>query len=528
MEQKTQRNLNLLFKELESQPQNYRYYLEIGKTYCLTGNFESALDYHTKGLESLKRQKNRDSILLNSFYAEIAHIKYASNQSSDVLNTIEEYFSVRKNRCELDLQMYFLEAMSYYKLEKYAEAIGPSKKYIDFYKEYHKGSYRTKDSVQYEVNFSNHDNFRLICINLVLSLLKKKNYTSADHFLKQIPISDWNDVDPNFDRRLSLELNLMAETKDYSPLPELFKQLNESSLSILQLMLESQLEDEEKRNLILREMTKFDIIQSDYISLLKLRYDFYQNQLKKQPVEIFIAEIKEWTPLYADAIYFALYCELDISFLASRINAYDLNQLFLASKFLHFSDLSRLIYKAFENIAECVDINSQLWLSFLYLTALISDQLTKEQTIRLFQAYSDSVGAFLTAVYKEEILTKENSDLLPIQLRVGYYCHLAAKALESDEKGKYVESLKTVLKLNPGFKNVIEILLEDLRKSMDKTVKKSDSLSEFEKYAVIVKENIKRLISAGQLAQAAELLSSYEQLLPGDKEIGELRKDLKT
>jgi len=538
MKQKIQRNLDLLFKELKRQPQNHRNYLEIGRTYCLIKAFDSALEYHRKGLEYARKQKSPDPVLVNSFYAEIAHINYAQNQYSDVVTVTGEYFCNRKDPCELDLQMVFLQAMSLFQLGKEKDSIAPSKDYIVQYNKYVQDGFRTKNSIFYELKFADRDNFRILCMNLVLAYIKEQDYGSAAQVLAQIPVSEWKDGDQNFDRRLSLELNLMAESKNYSALPEMFKQTSGNGMIRLQAILEIQIEKEDLRDRILSEIAESDLKQSEYIHLLRLRHDFYQNQLTKQSVERFIDEIKDWTPLYADAIYFAFYCELDVLLLASAINAYSLNQLLFSSKYLHFKNMPLLICEKRKTLEEYTDISIKFWLSFLFLWSLGSGQLSKEETIRMFQAYSASVGEFLAAAYKEDFLINENAALLPLQLRVGYFCSQAANALKKGDKSNYIKFLKMVLQLYPEFKNVIEILLDDLKKSMadaessraiaDKPAHTSEagSLSEFERYALIVKQNIKKLISAGQYEQAAGLLSSYEELCPGDQEIGKLKKEI--
>lgn len=56
----------------------------------------------------------------------------------------------------------------------------------------------------------------------------------------------------------------------------------------------------------------------------------------------------------------------------------------------------------------------------------------------------------------------------------------------------------------------------------------SERNSEFEKYAIIMKANINKLIAAGQLDQAGQLLNSYLKLCPDDPEIILIKKRLKS
>ncbi len=525
IEKKSQRNLDLLFSELENDPYNCKYYLEIGQTYLLTKKLESALEYFTKGLQYAKKQNH---VLLNPLYGDTVHVKFGLRKFSDVLSVIEEYFKNRKRKSEIDLQMYFMEATSHYELKNYNKSIDVYKHYTQFYREYHEGSWQTKDSVHYVVKFIDNYSFRLACMNLVYACIEEKDYLSASDHLKLIPLSDWNKDERDIRRRLALEINLMEATTNYSQLPVLMQQLNENYLVLFQAMIEPMFEDESKRNQILTEITNSNLSQTDYVKLLKLRYDFFcDHSLTKQAVEAFITEVDDWSPFYADVIYLALYFELDITLLASKINAYDLNWI-LSGNYLHFKDMPQMICQMLgTNSKYKEDIHSQLWLASLSMWALGSDQLTPEQTVSLFNVYADATNAFMNAVYNPEFLTEENMCLLPQNLRVGYYCNLILHYWKSGKKSKYIEYLKIVLKICPEFKHIVQILLEELQKDLNSEKEKSD-LSEFEQYALVVKKNIHQLIEASNLSQAAELLKSYEELCPADTEIEILKKRLET
>lgn len=522
LETKVQRNLDLLFLELEKDKKNCKLLLEIGQTYALAGRFEPALEHLSKGLGYAKEQKH---ILLNPLYADTARITCDLKRYSDVLAVTGEYFESKKNKSEIDLQMYFLQGHSYYSLKKYRDAINSYKNYINLYQEYHKGGTRTKDSFHYILKFTDRDNYRLACMNLAHSLMEEGKFDSAGRYLKLIPISDWHDGDRNIENRIVLELNLMEVTENYFRLPELFNQLDEKSLVFLQTIIERLMDHESKRNAVLKVITDaVDIVETDYIGMLKLRFDFYcKHSLTGEAVAEFIMKMKEWTSLYADVICFALHCELDIKYVASKIDAHDLRQLLLTSKFLHFSDLAQLIYQTLERNRECMNYEAQLWLSVLARWALCSDQLNVGQVTRLFQDYACLVRVFIEAVYKEEILNEQNIRLLPKELQTGYYCSKAVESLNEGDKSEYIRYLKRILILDPELKHVVKILLDELKKNIDRTANQT----EFEKYAAIVKKNIRQLIADRQLREAAELVNSYEKLCPSDAEIAAFKEKLK-
>ena len=521
---KTQRNLDMLLSELEENPKKCRTYLQIGQSYCLRGDFRPGLEYLEKGLQYAKEQQDG---LLFPLYGDIARVYFVTKKYSDVLRITQEYFRMKKNKSEIDLQMYFLEGSCYAKEAKHPEAIFALNRYLELYKEYQRKSSRTSDSTQYLVNFTDIYNYRIACLNLANVYVHDKDYPAAGSILKRIPISDWAQKD-TYQTRLEVELEYMAAAEDFSQLPELFKQLDSDFLKFLQTSIEKLLENEQKRNLILAAVAGSDLPPDNYTDLLKLRSDYYcDNSITETKIQSYADQIREWVPPYTDVVYFALQRNPDISYLSSKVNAFDLQQLLLAGAFQRFADMPGLACRILEERGPSNAAGVALWLSFFAMWALPSDQLDSEQAIKLFRNYVGVTDGFLNAAYRDDFLAEGNSGLLPFPLRIGFYCSLAVKALERGDKSKYIEYLKIVIHLYPGFKKVIENLLDELQQSLESTSKPNDALSELEQYAAVVKTNIGKLIDSGQTNQAAELLYSYEQLCPSDPEITDLNNRIK-
>lgn len=237
--------------------------------------------------------------------------------------------------------------------------------------------------------------------------------------------------------------------------------------------------------------------------------------------------IHEWAPPYTDLIFFALRSGFDIPYLASKINAYDFHQLLFSGATRHFPDLPVLACEILAGAKRDIPADSALWLSFLAMWGLTSHQLSEEQAISLFRDYVGVTDRFLNTAYREDFLTEEHAGLLPYPLRIGYYCSLAVKSLESGDRSRYVEYLKIVIRIYPGYKNIIEILLKELQKNLDASTARSDVLTELDQYAAIIKSNIVAFIGSGDAEQAAELLKAYEQICPADPEIKELKNMIK-
>ena len=522
---KSERNLALLFSELKSNPRNCKCLLEIAQSYTMATDYNTASDYYNQALTCAKAQKHA---LLFAIFADTAKIKYLMKQYSEVFNITEDYFRTRKNKSEIDLQMHFLNAASHDKTGNYKEALVAYTSYVRLYKQYHSGALRTGASTLYVLNFTDSYNYKIACMNLVRACLIEKDYPAASENLKLSPLSDWLDNEQNMKARLTIEMEIMRKTNDYSRLPVLFSEISSDFFPLLQNMLEPFFIDISTRDLILNELMNSDLPQSEYKELLTLRYKFFcKNSLDKEDVRCFFTTIKKMTPLYADAIYFALISGLEIDFLTSVVDVYELNQLLFLSPFLHFGDLPQLIYTTAVKNASCEDLSVQLFLSFLSLWALDSKLLTKKELIHLFQLYVGAIGGFLGKSFHQEFLKEESINLFPKYLRIGYYCDLAVKNLNAGEKSKYIDCLKYILAHYPEFKSLIAILLEDFQQKLDESSKDS-ATSEFDRYALLVKENIYKLINSKQYSQAEEILNSYIALCPNDPEIAEIKKSLGT
>jgi glycosyltransferase involved in cell wall biosynthesis len=521
---KTQRNLELLLLELEKEPNNCKHYLEIGQVYDLLHEYETALEYFKKGLVKALKHKNPK---LKSCYAEIARMLFELKKNQEILDVTVEYFNIDNKKNPIDLQMHFLRARSFYEIKQYREAILSFERYIEAYRLYQQNGYEADAVAQYVVRFTDTYNYRTACVNLVHSCMEEKEYNTAKQYLSLIPIADWILDDRGIQKRLALEINLMGEMSNYSCLPDLFKNLSGNALILLQDMIEH-IVNEERRNLILAEVAGSDLIETDYIRLLKLRYRFLcEHTLTSRDVNAFFSEIEEFVSIYADVLYYAVSLGFDLGIAAERIDAYELELLLANNKSLHFNDFPERIYQLCERNSETPDPRTQLFLSILYMWALKHGQFTERQLSRLFDSYAETSDALLTSAFQEEFLSEKNIRVLPKNLRIGYYSAQAvSNKKRKGDSSSYIQSLKTILRIEPGLKDVIKVLLDEFKNEMNLEAAHRDPVSEFETYAAIVKANIKKLISENQGSQAAEIIAAYEQLCPEDPEIQELKKHL--
>ena len=103
------------------------------------------------------------------------------------------------------------------------------------------------------------------------------------------------------------------------------------------------------------------------------------------------------------------------------------------------------------------------------------------------------------------------------------FMDLARQAGGSDEAA-YVRSLRSALREYPEMKKGIEFLLKKISDKMPPAEPAAGS--ELESYAKIIKTNIKQLIGRGMLKEAGELILQFEQIIPNDSEIGQMKASI--
>jgi hypothetical protein len=100
------------------------------------------------------------------------------------------------------------------------------------------------------------------------------------------------------------------------------------------------------------------------------------------------------------------------------------------------------------------------------------------------------------------------------------FMELARQGGTSD-KAAYVRDLRNALREYPEMKKGIALLL---KKFTDKTPPAEPAAgSEIESYAKIIKTNIRQLIDQGMLKEAGKLISEFEQIIPNDPEIEQMK-----
>lgn len=140
--------------------------------------------------------------------------------------------------------------------------------------------------------------------------------------------------------------------------------------------------------------------------------------------------------------------------------------------------------------------------------------------------YADSRTALCQRIYREEIIRKM-PDILPEEDRGAY---AVLKLLEHTEKGNYSEAIAVVKEINtllPGLSNIMKQYLKWLERQMKRRQEESrQAAGEFQMLAAQIKVRIKNLAQAGQYQAALAVMEQIETLLPGDREIQQMKEEI--
>ena len=112
------------------------------------------------------------------------------------------------------------------------------------------------------------------------------------------------------------------------------------------------------------------------------------------------------------------------------------------------------------------DWQSLAWFRALALAAVKSCDWTDEQQgMALCRAFAKIEGAFLPKYYADDLLCDENIHLLPPMHRFGWYCSRAFWAQDAGDASMYVQLLRQGLEVCPEGKPMVEFLLRQLEES---------------------------------------------------------------
>ncbi len=270
-----------------------------------------------------------------------------------------------------------------------------------------------------------------------------------------------------------------------------------------------------------------EILNEDdlYTDLLEFRLAIKNNdsRLVEDDIEIVEhienADFNELYYFYADILYYYM-CYSSEKFI-DYIKDVKENKVIEFFKYLDkkYDNLKNLILNIlyFDLEEDLSVINAKKTIA-KYLVAVIESEDVEYKNI--FNLYVKYGIYYMEVLYNIKVLENEEVYLLDDEELAFFVYMRKANLVKTSDEEQYLKYLKKALNIYPYMHSGIKVLLEEL---------KQDGVNnEMKAYKKQVIETIKILVLENKLSQAKELINEYEQIIPGDQEIENIKKSMFT
>lgn len=505
----------ILLAALENDPENLNYLYYLAQTFAAySQDPKDALQPAVKAYEIIKRKK-----LKTADYPHIYNTLSRLYLFKGNLVQAEEIAAEGLRNKEWAIDLWFNLAKAQAMLQKNKEAVQSYQKY--FYYVEHYDEYAENDNKIISSSITRKEE-----AHLDLSVLYKEsnNLILSVEELKKVKSPGMLQMAIGHALRLFLDLENYGELLDFWE--RIKKTENEELKKNFYQTLENLListynkQQAEVNKLFQHEPAEYGVLNT--IRSIGKKQSL-NDQCMKQIKELDFTQLDNY---YGDIIYFLIQSNLPLDSIDYAIPEEKLEIFFnylldkyedVSTAFLAYLQYSRGKLSREEKLTlETIRIQM-----LMQRAILLVDSLANDQYEWVLDSYIQDGIDYLEQVYQDRILKDGQQHLLRNKEEVFFLYMKLAKSAETVNKAEYLRNLKKALREYPSMKKGIEILLHRM---MEQSMADKPALnSEMQAYAQIVKRNLEQLIQKGLFKEAKEIIRSYEQLIPNDPEIIEMK-----
>lgn len=535
---KHERNLTLLFRELEKNPNDIRILGHLSREYSPSEEAEEVICYANRGLHEL-RQLHKKALSKNllpkgsklvsahtSFFV-LFHQKMVALHNLDkwdeLIETCKEYFKGKSGDLHTDIDSYWFCAKAYFNLQKYSEALEMYEEYFRLYDLKKDGKLQTDDMMHTYIHCGGDNEYHMALMNASVSAISSKEYEKAFLILDKLPLNEIEYLQPvfrafdgsgKFEYILTL-WNRYAELGDKDKL-ENFLYYTEDYIR----------NTPSKRTDLIRVLSDYCNDDScNYALLNQMRMAaFYVNgiDLKKYLNQLLI--IKPFPRLLDDAIYYAMYQNIDISILFESVVLDDL-KIYIADIKEGHSDFAEVVKNYFMENRYINSDYGMYWELMFEEAALLTNDLYDEDALELLPNYLEAIISYTNLIYDKQMLNEDKLGVLPNYARFAYY---VGQSLESDNIGDELGYYRNMTKAIDQYKVMakpIKLLTDHHQKEIeDRKNKAKQDNQELMELAAQVKKQLYAFIEQENYPTAKDVLAGYEKIVPTDPDLTTIRE----
>ncbi|MGE4284125.1 MAG: glycosyltransferase, partial [Clostridia bacterium] len=499
MERKFYRNVEILKAELEKNQENIYYWFQLAQSYGMHKDYKEALDAVIKAHELVKNKK-ADRNKYKFIYSFLAYAYYWNNEYKKVEEICKQAIKIKDGH----LDNYYFLGHAQMKLSKVEQAIESFKMYLKIHAGYDKSNIDFIEPI-YTLGYVEE-----VYVGLGILYKGSEQYDQAIEYVNLI------ESDQFISRGMSTIVDLYIKSNQYNELRKYYEtKLSDKKEDLINQFIaciESAMQSLEKtkKSELIQVFTEID---NPYSVLNIVRLE----ELDDHPINeellrrIEALDINSLPDYYGDVVYYLLKREIDIKSIFPNLRE---NKLFNQLRFLsNKDDLSSIILRYLKLRKATTESNDLRINKSFAKYALLQNQLDKDDYRYMLDRYIEDGTRYLREIYNPKMIEnemiydlKDDEDVFLLYIYLG-------QNVKHKNITQYTRYLRKALKAYPYMKEVIELLLEEVKEIVNAS---KNSANE---QGMINKDTINVLINQGQTEEALVLIKEYESAGQKDAEL---------
>ncbi len=519
---KHNRNVKLLNKALEKDPQDLKMYYHLSQQYFLTEEPALVQKYAELGLSV--EQQHPDIKLRLMLCHSLFTALYQEGKFDELLRRVDE---ITREAPEINiywLDYDYIAQAAALKLKDYERSVSCGEAYLRVWDIRAAGELDPDQELALDFKYIMPLNREQVLRRIMQAQLKLERYLPVQETLKKMPFSEKE----SFQFLPGLVCDYCSRTGDWKQLSMFYA----SALSVqgrvywktLVGLLEASLLNEPEKN---REAASSALaaLSDDgdaYIRLCRLRtFEAREDREEaRQELDWFGRWNGEWSPAFSDAVFFGMREKISLTAFYRNIEPEDV-RFFVSEMWKHHDDFENVAADYLASVST-EDLGALFWAVCIRESIILrqSAEEPEDDNIKLFETYAGDFSRYVRRLYRPELLSPERISVLPRAHRFGYFMGCALSARNRGDGVSYLANLRFALHSYPVMERQVSILLERFERNDRQERAKAE---EFRSLAGQVKKNIRALIAQGRLEEAGQFTMQLARLMPSDPDIVEFR-----
>ena len=497
VKQKEKRNLDLLEKELEKNPNDIRRILQ-----CIESsrrNVKKNLEFANRAIEILMNTP-KNSELFISFGASCAKEVVKSLLSihdSKVDMFVEWTIEHFPNSYHTTIDINHLLAKEYYQKEDYKNCVKFCEAYLTGLEDY-----RKKENLSYDDIFISdpdfvHKYYEFETITILSNaLIELDEIEKATNYLEKIDLSDIDIISLRnwFNAIYNVkDVQIIAKSvaKVIDSLFETYKEHGNDIENLYNLAFSLIMDAFSCRASNDKDYNVFSEVSGTIGVSVKIA-----NAKSKEEAEELLAEIKKWDDLMPLALNRCIELGADLPNGFYFMNSGRLS-LLLNDLMYNVKNAAESLLNNYFNVTEQVELY-KINFSFNFISTILLHKnfvfFTNDDKMSFVMMFCKAAEIYLNSCYNEEFLKDEEKiNCIPQLHQLGLYFSKAIK-LKKGNALEYVKALRFIIKKLPQSKQVVEFLIEDLKS--EEELKKQEKIKNTSPELLAMAEQLKMMFAA--------------------------------